>query len=326
MQALRGTSISWNVSASKDIRFVTALLSRENERRPIGAPYKADACLAPRLALNLLRVRFGEFELDEANALLLRGGSAIPLCTDTFRTAVRAGPPAGLTLTEARPARSGLGPQLCQRFVLKTAISDLRTVLVDDPRQPRYIETVARRGYRFIAVTTGLSVTAPPTASNSLLDEHARAPATRRRHRSSVARGARAPAVERGTAPVTASGPSSGSPASRASARPRSSSLSFPAIATSPARADTASSISAGANRISRCSRRSRSCAAVTTPRSPSSEVPWRRPGCCSCPGSGTWKIARACVASSQASARIACSAKWASCSIATPSTGHSCW
>jgi hypothetical protein len=35
LQALRGTSISWNVSASTDIRFVTALVSRENERRPI---------------------------------------------------------------------------------------------------------------------------------------------------------------------------------------------------------------------------------------------------------------------------------------------------
>ena len=36
LEALRGTSISWNVSAStEDIRFVTALVSRENERRPI---------------------------------------------------------------------------------------------------------------------------------------------------------------------------------------------------------------------------------------------------------------------------------------------------
>ena len=31
-----------------------------------------------------LHVRFGEFELDEANALLLRGGSAIPLAPTPF--------------------------------------------------------------------------------------------------------------------------------------------------------------------------------------------------------------------------------------------------
>jgi hypothetical protein len=34
--------------------------------------------------------------------------------------------------------------------VLKTAISDVRAALGDDPKRPRYIETVSRRGYRFI--------------------------------------------------------------------------------------------------------------------------------------------------------------------------------
>lgn len=32
-----------------------------------------------------LRVRFGEFELDEANALLIRGGKAIPLAPTPFK-------------------------------------------------------------------------------------------------------------------------------------------------------------------------------------------------------------------------------------------------
>jgi hypothetical protein len=35
--------------------------------------------------------------------------------------------------------------------VLKSAISEVRAALGDDPKQPRYIETVSRRGYRFIA-------------------------------------------------------------------------------------------------------------------------------------------------------------------------------
>ncbi|MBO0612398.1 winged helix-turn-helix domain-containing protein [Thiothrix fructosivorans] len=34
--------------------------------------------------------------------------------------------------------------------VLKVAIADLRKILIDDPKQPRYIETVHRRGYRFV--------------------------------------------------------------------------------------------------------------------------------------------------------------------------------
>jgi DNA-binding winged helix-turn-helix (wHTH) protein len=39
--------------------------------------------------------------------------------------------------------------------VLKSAISEVRAALGDDPRQPRYIETVSRRGYRFIAARAG---------------------------------------------------------------------------------------------------------------------------------------------------------------------------
>jgi hypothetical protein len=40
--------------------------------------------------------------------------------------------------------------------VLKSAISELRAALEDDPKQPRYIETVCRRGYRFIAAAVSL--------------------------------------------------------------------------------------------------------------------------------------------------------------------------
>jgi hypothetical protein len=43
------------------------------------------------------------------------------------------------------------GHQFVSDSVLKTVISELRTLLDDDARQPRFIETVSRRGYRFIA-------------------------------------------------------------------------------------------------------------------------------------------------------------------------------
>jgi DNA-binding winged helix-turn-helix (wHTH) protein len=45
------------------------------------------------------------------------------------------------------------GHQFVTDSVLRTAISELRTVLDDDARKPRFIETVSRRGYRFIAAT-----------------------------------------------------------------------------------------------------------------------------------------------------------------------------
>jgi hypothetical protein len=49
------------------------------------------------------------------------------------------------------------GHRFVAESVLKSAISELRAVLGDDPKQPRYIETVSRRGYRFIAAPVGVS-------------------------------------------------------------------------------------------------------------------------------------------------------------------------
>ena len=46
------------------------------------------------------------------------------------------------------------GHQFVSDSVLKTAVSEVRKALDDDPRQPRFIETVSRRGYRFIAPTS----------------------------------------------------------------------------------------------------------------------------------------------------------------------------
>ena len=114
-----------------------------------------------------LRVRFGEFELDEANALLLRHGSAVALAPTPFGLLCALVRQPGSLLTKHALLDQVWGHSYVSDSVLKTAISDLRTVLVDDPRQPRYIETVARRGYRFIAVTTALSVAAAQAPGNS---------------------------------------------------------------------------------------------------------------------------------------------------------------
>jgi DNA-binding winged helix-turn-helix (wHTH) protein/tetratricopeptide (TPR) repeat protein len=118
-------------------------------------------------------VRFGEFELDEANALLLRGGSAIPLAPTPFGLLCALVRQPGSLLTKHALLDQVWGHSYVSDSVLKTAISDLRTVLVDDPRHPRYIETVARRGYRFIAVTTALSAAAGQVRGNSPAAESA---------------------------------------------------------------------------------------------------------------------------------------------------------
>src|SRR5262249_685382 len=46
--------------------------------------------------------------------------------------------------------------------VLKVSVGELRKVLGDHPRSPRFIETAHRRGYRFVAPVTSLRLV-PPT-------------------------------------------------------------------------------------------------------------------------------------------------------------------
>ena len=48
------------------------------------------------------------------------------------------------------------GHQFVTDSVLRTAISELRTALDDDARKPRFIATVSRRGYRFIAAPSAI--------------------------------------------------------------------------------------------------------------------------------------------------------------------------
>ena len=101
----------------------------------------------------LAPVRFDRFELDEANACFLRDGKAVPLAPTPFAVLCALVRQPGSLLTKQSLLDDIWGHQFVSESVLKTVISDLRTLLDDDARQPRFIETVSRRGYRFIATT-----------------------------------------------------------------------------------------------------------------------------------------------------------------------------
>src|SRR5262245_26890456 len=58
---------------------------------------------------------------------------------------------------------------------LTQAVSELRQALGDDPSKPAYIQTVARRGYRFIAPVT--TITAASAAAAAAAVSAASAPA-----------------------------------------------------------------------------------------------------------------------------------------------------
>ena len=105
---------------------------------------------------NPVRVRFDRFELDEANARLLRDGTAVALAPTPFAVLCALVRQPGSLLTTNALLDEVWGHQFVTDSVLRTAISELRTALDDDARKPRFIETVSRRGYRFIAAPSAI--------------------------------------------------------------------------------------------------------------------------------------------------------------------------
>lgn len=128
--------------------------------------------------------RFGAFELDLKTAELRRGGIRVKLQEQPFRL---------LAFLLARPgevvSREELREQLWPTdFVdfdhsLNTAVRKLRAALDDSADNPRFVETLARRGYRFIAPVT-MSGTTPAAAELPLAPPP---PPPRRRGRLAIA-------------------------------------------------------------------------------------------------------------------------------------------
>ena len=117
---------------------------------------------------SVARLRFEAFELDESNALLLCNGKAVTLAPKPFGVLCALARRPGSLLTKHALLDDVWGHQFVTDSVLKTAISEVRAALDDDPKQPRYIETVSRRGYRFITATIGASSQRAPAIERSV--------------------------------------------------------------------------------------------------------------------------------------------------------------
>src|SRR5216684_4570308 len=97
--------------------------------------------------------RFGVFELDLAAGELRKNGAKLRLQEQPFQVLALLLERAGDVVTREE-LRQKLWP--ADTFVdfdhsLNTAVNKLRELLGDSASSPRYIETLARRGYRFIA-------------------------------------------------------------------------------------------------------------------------------------------------------------------------------
>ncbi len=114
------------------------------------------------------RVRFGRFEADLASGELWRDGAAVPLQDLPFRLLAALLDQPGDVVSRADLAARLWG---AETFVdatagLNTAVAKLREALGDDPERPVFVETLPKRGYRFVAAVAAVEpVVDTPVAS-----------------------------------------------------------------------------------------------------------------------------------------------------------------
>jgi predicted ATPase/DNA-binding winged helix-turn-helix (wHTH) protein len=94
---------------------------------------------------------FDDCELDLSAQRLSRGGVAVPLSPRYFAVLVHLAGSGGRLVSKDELLDRVWGHRNVSDSVLKVAINAVRSALGDDPKAPRHVETVARRGYRFIA-------------------------------------------------------------------------------------------------------------------------------------------------------------------------------
>jgi DNA-binding winged helix-turn-helix (wHTH) protein/Tol biopolymer transport system component len=98
--------------------------------------------------------RFGEFTVDGEQRVLLRNNTPLPMAPKVFDTLLILVANSG-RIVEKEELINRLWPDsFVEESNVTVNIQQLRKSLGDNARQPRFVETVARRGYRFIAEVT----------------------------------------------------------------------------------------------------------------------------------------------------------------------------
>lgn len=109
------------------------------------------------------RLRFGAFEFDLGTGELFRGSLRVHLRPQPSRVLalLAARPSEVVSHDELRRAIWGEAVHVDYDQALENALWEIRRALGDDPRASRYVETVAKRGYRFVAPVTAVDPPLP---------------------------------------------------------------------------------------------------------------------------------------------------------------------
>jgi len=96
------------------------------------------------------RLSFDDFDLDIGNARLWRAGVEIALPPKSFALLAHLAQRPGELVLKDTLLDTVWGRRFVSEGAVKTVVSELRAALGDDARAPRWVETVQRRGYRFL--------------------------------------------------------------------------------------------------------------------------------------------------------------------------------
>src|SRR2546422_10731318 len=115
------------------------------------------------------RYEFGPFRLDPAEHILARGDEVVALTPKAFETLALLVRSCGHLVRKEELLEWVWRDTIVEEGNLNVIIHTLRKALGDDPRESKYIETVAKCGYRFVAeVRKAETATEPTNASASV--------------------------------------------------------------------------------------------------------------------------------------------------------------
>src|SRR6185295_12402815 len=119
------------------------------------------------------RLRFHSFELDLDTGELQKNGRRIRLQDQPARLLALLASRPGELVTRAEIQKALWEEDRIVEFdtAVNTAIKKVREALEDDPENPKLVETLPRKGYRFIAIVEGtdlVDVLEPPLVEEVL--------------------------------------------------------------------------------------------------------------------------------------------------------------